>query len=58
MNFSLTIEKFIVIQMIRELAINEVKPIAINKEAESPTLKVADLAIVGDYTKILPELVA
>lgn len=30
--------------------------IAINKDAEAPLMKAADLAIVGDYAKIIPEL--
>lgn len=32
--------------------------IAINKDADSPIMKVADVALVGDYAKILPEIVA
>lgn len=31
--------------------------IAINKDAEAPLMKVADLAIVGDFSKIIPELI-
>ncbi|MGH4119295.1 electron transfer flavoprotein subunit alpha/FixB family protein [Clostridium sp.] len=32
--------------------------IAINKDASAPIMKVADLAIAGDYSKVLPELIA
>jgi len=32
--------------------------IAINKDATAPIMKVADLAIVGDYSKVIPELIA
>ncbi|MBZ9685312.1 electron transfer flavoprotein subunit alpha/FixB family protein [Clostridium estertheticum] len=32
--------------------------IAINKDATAPIMKVADIAIAGDYTKVLPEIVA
>lgn len=32
--------------------------IAINKDADCPIMKVADVALVGDYAKILPEIVA
>lgn len=31
--------------------------IAINKDADAPLMKVADLAIVGDYSKVIPELI-
>lgn len=31
--------------------------IAINKDATAPIMKVADLAIAGDYSKVLPELI-
>jgi electron transfer flavoprotein alpha subunit len=30
--------------------------IAVNKDADAPLMKAADLAIVGDYAKIIPEL--
>lgn len=32
--------------------------IAINKDASAPMMKTADLAVVGDYRKIVPELIA
>jgi len=32
--------------------------IAINKDATAPIMKVADIAIAADYTKVLPEMVA
>jgi len=32
--------------------------IAINKDATAPIMKIADLAIAGDYSKVLPELIA
>ncbi|GCD08661.1 electron transfer flavoprotein subunit alpha/FixB family protein [Clostridium tagluense] len=32
--------------------------IAINKDASAPIMKVADIAIAADYTKVLPEMVA
>ena len=32
--------------------------IAINKDATAPIMKVADIAIAGDYIKVLPEMVA
>ncbi|MBV4426056.1 electron transfer flavoprotein subunit alpha/FixB family protein [Clostridium tyrobutyricum] len=31
--------------------------LAINKDADAPIMKIADLAIVGDYTKVIPELI-
>ena len=32
--------------------------IAINKDATAPIMKIADLAIAGDYSKVIPELIA
>ncbi|MCH5137729.1 electron transfer flavoprotein subunit alpha/FixB family protein, partial [Clostridiaceae bacterium UIB06] len=32
--------------------------IAVNKDADASIMKVADLALVGDYKKLVPELVA
>jgi len=32
--------------------------IAINKDADAPVMKIADLALVGDYKKIISELIA
>lgn len=32
--------------------------IAINKDKDAPIMKAADLAIVGDFTKIIPEMIA
>ena len=32
--------------------------IAINKDASAPIMKIANLAIAGDYSKVLPEMVA
>ncbi|WP_411681726.1 electron transfer flavoprotein subunit alpha/FixB family protein [Clostridium thailandense] len=32
--------------------------IAVNKDADAPIMKMADLALVGDYRKILPEIVS
>ncbi|MCI1717193.1 MAG: electron transfer flavoprotein subunit alpha, partial [Clostridium sp.] len=31
--------------------------VAVNKDENAAIMKVADLAIVGDYTKVIPELV-
>lgn len=32
--------------------------IAINKDAEAPIMKIADLAVVGDFSKVIPEMIA
>lgn len=32
--------------------------IAINKDADAPIMKAADIAIAGDFTKVLPEMIA
>ena len=32
--------------------------IAINKDATAPIMKIADIAIAGDYSKVIPELIA
>jgi electron transfer flavoprotein alpha subunit len=32
--------------------------LAINKDSEAPIMKVANLAIVGDFTKVIPELIS
>jgi len=32
--------------------------IAINKDATAPIMKVADIAIAGDYSKVIPEMIA
>ena len=32
--------------------------IAINKDESAPIMKVADYAIVGDFAKVIPEMIA
>jgi len=32
--------------------------IAINKDSDAPIMKAADVALVGDFAKVIPEMIA